>query len=288
MMSPDSSRAAPAGTLVMVISWTKKPPGGGVDLRTGLGRPSVSDGLAETGPNLEISQPMKQRVFLVSPPRSGHNMMVEFLDGIFQPLDYCEFYACVAPGARLECEAARWPHEMKLACRSGRMIQKNHDLALRLPLSDEFRYVVTLRHPIYSLTSWHTHWTKTAPPGKVVEPFGEFMLAKAQYWRGFAEKWVDVWSDNLLNIPPNIRITRYEDLVRFPEEIHSIATFINGDVPPAGLEGFTMDHLRRKVHRNRRLSDEPGFDPSLFAAVQERIGLGLMARCGFEEMTFTA
>jgi hypothetical protein len=208
-------------------------------------------------------------------------MMAGFLNLVFDPLDYCEFYACQDHRRRpLPCPSSSWPSAMRLGCRAGHMVQKNHDFDLSLPISDAFRYVVSLRHPLYSLTSWYTLWCKTAPPGTVIEPFAAFMLGKADYWREFARKWADA--------PPraNVLVNRYEDMIRDPEETRRVATFINGDTPPPGLSRLDDATFHATIRQDRDLTTEASTDPSLFKEVQERIGLDLMRRLGFEELTF--
>ncbi len=160
------------------------------------------------------------------------------------------------------------------------MIQKNHDFDLSLPISDAFRYVVTLRHPLYSLTSWYRHWTVTAPAGTIIEPFADFMLGKADYWREFASKWADGTSR------PNILVTRYEDLTHDPEHARGVATFVNDDSAPSGLHRLDDDIFRATIRQTRNLATEPETDALLFSEVQNKIGTDLMARFGFHELIF--
>jgi hypothetical protein len=160
------------------------------------------------------------------------------------------------------------------------MVQKNHDFDLSLPISDEFRYVVTLRHPLYSLTSWYRLWTKTAPIGTDVEHYANFMLGKADYWREFVKKWAD-------GAPrTNILVNRYEDLIQDPDHARQVATFINGDEPPPGLHRLDDKIFRSTIRQDRNLATESGTDASLFTKVQRKIGTDLMARFGFPELTF--
>jgi hypothetical protein len=169
---------------------------------------------------------------------------------------------------------------MKIGCRSGHRVQKNHDFELTLPISDQFRYIVTLRHPIYSLTSWHKLLTRSAPSGFVLEPLPEFMMAKADYWRSFAIKW---W---IGAAGPNILKVRYEDLVDRREWLARVATFINGDEPPAGLTAIDGERFTSSIRKHRQITNEPEFDPHLFRAVQERIGADVLSQCGFDQLTF--
>jgi hypothetical protein len=218
-------------------------------------------------------------VFLVSPPRSGHHMLVRFLHTVLNPLDYCEFYACRSAKGPLPCPAEKRPLSEKVVCRSGRTVQKNHDLDFSLPVNAGWRYVVTLRQPVYSLTSWYTHWLKTAPAGTVFQSPRRFVFEKADYWRAFAGKWF---------VPgprPNVLLTRYEMLTTSVEEIYRVAAFIGGVLPEGSDLRLTESAFREKI-RSRDIADDARFDPRLFGEVQEYIGPDLIAACGLPLLDF--
>ena len=216
-----------------------------------------------------------KRVFLVSPPRSGHHMLVGWLDKSFGPnLDYCELYSCTdSMGRYRRCEAQGWRSDFKVVCRSGCRFQKNHDFDLSLPRMDYFQYVALVRNPMFSLSSW---WVLEGQ--KVGRCIREYMLSKVPYWKEFAAKWV------LPGATPNIFVTRYEDLISEPEVMRSMADFLNPGLRPISAHCYDRAFLQRNVLPQRQLRSEPHFDLPTFVEVEQAIGTDLLARLGYERM----
>lgn len=218
-----------------------------------------------------------KRIFLISPPRSGHEMTVKFLDEIFDPLPYCQFYKCQRiDDVENRCQAKNWPLEAKLGCRAGHMVQKNHDFGLEVPISDAFKYVVTTRHPLYSLTSWHRFWHRSN--GTEETDLRQFMLDKAAYWRHFVLKWLDAAKAD------NVYLTSYEQLIRQPSAVRGVAKFMNDGIAPMGASRIDEDYLIKHVRPQRSLEQEDRYDPELYDEVQNLIGIDLLERCGLKKI----
>lgn len=220
-----------------------------------------------------------RRVFVVSFPRSGHHLLAGLIGEVKgDSFSYCEYYNCLDHKFQpVACEAADWPHHFRTVCRSGRRFQKNHDFDLALPVDDSFLYVVLLRHPVFSLTSWWVHTQKHGSKEDREIPLRDFVLGRAAYWRGFAAKWsLDTRNrENVLSI-------RYEDLTRDVDVFRSVLRF-------CGEADTVRDNfLDERINAGRELGREAHFDAGLYRELQEVIGFDFLRELGYDELRFDA
>lgn len=134
------------------------------------------------------------RVINISFPRSGHHMMLEVLRRYFgDDLKYCEYYTEFRKRPEL-CGETNFT--------------KYHDHDLTWPVDFKYcdKYLVTVRHPLYSIASWRIHHRDEL--GDVVEN-QERSKQKVKLWADWVNKWV-------LSDIPNRMIVQYESMVRDP------------------------------------------------------------------------
>lgn len=219
-----------------------------------------------------------KRIFLVSPPRSGHHMIAGWLgQALGREYAYCEFYECIDELDRLvPCEAHSWPRQFKIGCRSNRRFQKNHDFDLDLPIADNFRYVITIRHPAYALSSWWAFEDRRWPGQR--GNLRDWMVGHVEYWKRFVEKWY------LPGSKENILVTRYEDITVDPAIMRRVLPFCNGDIHPTTNGLWTKEFLAKEVHPARDLQAEPHFDRAAYSEVQEMIGADFLAKLGYKAL----
>ena len=138
------------------------------------------------------------QVQIVSFPRSGQHFTQRLLRRISGKDEYCELYKCIK-----DCPGLSLHHSMRVPCRAGRRLQKNHDFDLNLQVTRSFRYVVLYRRPLYSVMSLYEHGLRKsdevplAIPGwpaidvqNSADAFNLFAIEKAQFWDAFIRKWL--------------------------------------------------------------------------------------------------
>lgn len=145
------------------------------------------------------------KIINASFPRSGHHVMRDVLQMYFgDEMKYC-----------------KWSDDFEkrpTVCGETNFTMI-HDLHLTFPISDEWKYLVLVRHPIYSLASWRIHHKRDK--GDICED-QEISKQKLEFWA----KWVNKW---VLSPVPNRLIVQYETLCREPLFVlYHVAMFICG------------------------------------------------------------
>lgn len=133
------------------------------------------------------------RIINASFPRSGHHMMLGVLQNYF--------------GDEMKC--CKWSDDFEKRphlCPETNFTMV-HDMHLTFPGNDPYwKYLVLVRHPIYSLASWRIH--KKLDDGNICEDLG-VTQQKLEFWAKWMNKWV-------LSPVNNRLIVQYESLVSNP------------------------------------------------------------------------
>lgn len=150
------------------------------------------------------------RVINATFPRSGHHMMANVLSYYFgDNFKYCEWYS----------EPDKRPH----ICPETNFT-KTHDFNLQWPITNDFKYLVLIRHPIYSLASWRHH-LETEEGEVTGDMLNTVAKEKLKFWCDFICKWV-------LPPIPNRMIVEYETLISEPLRcFEPIVRFMGDDEP---------------------------------------------------------
>ncbi|MCU7554442.1 sulfotransferase domain-containing protein [Alteromonas sp. ASW11-19] len=146
----------------------------------------------------------KSRAHIVTFPRSGHHILVGLLDTFcYANNEYCEFYTCSdADGNKIDCPSSGldWTRKNNL-CGAGKRITKTHEFDLSLPFVEERKYLVQLRNPVLSVSSWYELEKST---GGLTQSYEEFIDDKMNFWESFATKWYQYFEkENVLYAPYN-------------------------------------------------------------------------------------
>ncbi len=130
-------------------------------------------------------------------PRSGNHLLHDLLDAYFaDALAFCDIHQ--TPERALDRDPAT-------------NVQKNHDLNHDTPLHDDRRYIVQVRYPIDSITSWYR---MACDNGYARSPgaWQSYAIQQLANWMMFYRRWV------LRPVPMRIVIA-YADLVDRPTDV---------------------------------------------------------------------
>lgn len=144
-------------------------------------------------------------------PRSGHNLVHRVMSMYYEEeFKHCEWYMDVDKRPEVCPETT---------------FVKTHDFELDWPIQDDWKYLVTIRHPLYSVASWRVldrHLTGDEDLNNDAARW------KAEFWAKFVNKWV-------LSPVPRRMIVQYESMIERPLYTFSaIARFVSGKEPDAG------------------------------------------------------
>lgn len=141
-------------------------------------------------------------------PRSGHRLLLGILSLYFESdLHHCEWY--MEPEKRPE------------VCPETNFV-KTHDFELDWPVVDGWKYLVTIRHPLYSVASWRVLDRLLTGDYDCDNVAGKW---KTEFWSKFVNKWV-------LSPVPNRMIVQYESMIEKPKHTFaSIIRFVSGVEP---------------------------------------------------------
>ncbi len=228
--------------------------------REARGLPADPPSLRESDRELEVRPDMslKRHVQGVSFPRSGHHLLVNFLNHYFGcRFLYCEYYN----------------HCQQLPCANpANNLQKNHDFGLKLPTDGARDYVLQYRHPLYAVSSnYFLHLRnvqgKGSPyevgqePGKI---WREFAVKQVQRWKAFVRKWI------LENDNPRVLVLAYEDILHRPVEVFSGAVQFLCPSRVADRDRIESLVAQMNISAKRNMQDFPRFDTRFFHQLEQR------------------
>ena len=159
----------------------------------------------------------------VSLPRSGHHLLANMLETIFDESIYCDFYSC--------CQS--------IPCKKGKVFQKHHDLQLELKKNIEKHHLIQYRkNPQAQFNAYYRFLQKLYSNGDTIFPvqkkfpyfnnfyhkyffdnreisdleksFDLFVTDHLDYYKAFVTKWI------ISNSSSNFKLVAYEDLVNDP------------------------------------------------------------------------
>lgn len=172
----------------------------------------------------------------ISFPRSGHHALKAVLADYFgNEFKYCDNYVD--------------PPSNKLGVCPETNYCKEHDLELSQPLDPNFRYVIQVRNPMFSIPSWIEFDSRVGAINHMVsrETWSKAFNERIRFWNVWFDKWVlsDIW--------PRI-IVHYGILIDDPfSTCETIIQFMTGQHPvPEKLRQSLERFPIRK--RPRRLS----------------------------------
>ncbi len=148
------------------------------------------------------------RVIFASFPRSGRHLTMDVLTPYFgDDLKVCDWLKDFRKRPEINPETN---------------FTKIHDQYLTHPIDPQYKYLVVVRHPIYSINSWRLHHRDEH--GEILEN-QETSRWKLEFWA----KWFNKWA---LSDIPNRLIVQYESMISNPmSTFESMIRFV-GDKEP--------------------------------------------------------
>lgn len=232
-----------------------------------------------------------KNVIIVSYPRSGQHYTERLLKQVTGKDEYCVPNQCLVDG----CAGKDMAPRKRFPCPAGRRFQKSHDGALKLKISDDFLYLVLFRRPLYSivsnleLRSVRENGVPLNEPGKGItlhphsqEVWEKFALQKAEYWKGFIEKWVGAGTRE------NVLPMRYEDIIHSDEHASAMFDFLFPDYDRAALSNAMQaqrETLENGAQRQRDLSKfKYPLHDNLMADIRKTIGPKALSLAGYDDV----
>jgi len=220
------------------------------------GAPPAREGDRQLVASLELS--LKRHVQGVSFPRSGHHLLVDFLQHYFAcRFVYCEYYHTC--------------HQLPCA-NPANNLQKNHDFDLNLPTDGAGDYLLQYRHPLYAVTSnYFLHLSGEPHRGEPFEAgkepiriWHEFAVRDVEWWKVWMRKWI-LGNDN-----PRVWTLAYEDLLHHPVEMLSAAAEYLCPSHTADRQRVEFLVEQLQVRAKHALTDFRHFDVAFFRDLEER------------------
>jgi hypothetical protein len=200
-----------------------------------------------------------KKSLIVTYPRSGHHIMLGLLDTFLNVSDnYCEFYECKNNrNETISCCSAGLPWRKKNnSCGAGRKLIKTHDFDLDVPYQEDCNYLIQLRNPLLSISSWYELEKKKG--GAVVE-WSVFLEDKFNFWLGFTDKWLSLRDRN------NILVVSYDSLGD-QNVLEDIGSFL--DLPAREVSHFDPNRFSPK---RTRLIDSDGLLKNYESQITDRL-----------------